>query len=207
VLGAAVLAQSASPRRFVEADAVRLGAVAPYIAGALRRPLLTEQAPASTTGDGPGVALLDLDGTLRSATPAGARWLNELADPNRPRLQRLSTVVASVVGRLNYAGDGDLGVAQARVLVQSAQWLTVHASRLNDADQSIALVVEPASPVALAPLIVSAYGLTGRQSQVTQRLLTGLARKTIASKLCISLHTVNDHVKAGLRQDRGFERR
>ena len=61
---------------------------------------------------------------------------------------------------------------------------------------SVAVVVEPTSPVALAPLIVAAYGLTARESQVTQRLLTGLARKTISSELRISLHTVNDHVKA-----------
>jgi DNA-binding NarL/FixJ family response regulator len=81
-------------------------------------------------------------------------------------------------------------------LAPSGQWLTIHASRLNGADQSIALIVEPTAPVALAPLIIAAYGLTDRESQVTQRLLTGLARKNIASELRISLHTVNDHVKA-----------
>jgi DNA-binding CsgD family transcriptional regulator len=180
---------------FDAVDALRLGAMAPYIARAFRQALLTEQGIAARTEDGPGVAVLDLDGTVRSATPAGARWLDELADLDRARLPRSSTVVASVVGRLNSAG-GDVGVAQARVLAPSGQWLTVHASRLNDADQSIALVVEPTSPVALAPLIVSAYGLTDRESQVTQRLLSGSPRKSIASELGISLHTVNDHVKA-----------
>ena len=181
---------------FDVADAVRLGALAPHIAGALRRALLTRQASSANAGDGPGVALLDPDGTVRSSTPAAARWFAELADFDQPRPQRLPTVVSSVVERLTSPGGGDLGVAQARVLAPSGQWLTVHASRLDDPDRSVAVVVEPTSPVALAPLIVAAYGLTARESEVTRRLLTGLARKTIASELRISLHTVNDHVKA-----------
>ena len=181
---------------FDAADAARLGALAPHIASALRRALLTEQSAGVSTGDGPGVALLDPDGSVRSSTPAGARWFAELADLDEPRTQRLPTVVASVVERLNSAGGGYLGEARARTRAPSGQWLTVTASRLDDANMSVAVVVEPTSPVALAPLIVAAYGLTARESQVTQRLLTGLARKTISSELRISLHTVNDHVKA-----------
>jgi DNA-binding CsgD family transcriptional regulator len=181
---------------FEAPDAARLAALAPYIAGALRRALLTEQVRAEPAGDGPGVALVDADGTVRSSTPAAARWLAELSELDQPRPQRLPTVVASVLERLTSAAGEDLGMARARVLAPSGQWLTVHASRLDDADGSVAIVVEPASPTALAPLIVAAYGLTARESQVTQRLLTGLARKTIASELRISQHTVNDHVKA-----------
>jgi len=49
---------------------------------------------------------------------------------------------------------------------------------------------------ALAPLIVAAYGLTRWERDVAQRLLAGLARKTIAAELRILQHTVNDHVKA-----------
>ncbi|MDP9164987.1 MAG: LuxR C-terminal-related transcriptional regulator [Actinomycetota bacterium] len=181
---------------FDSADAVRLGALAPHIAGALRRALLTQQASSAIAVDGPGAALLGLDGTVLSSTPAAARWLAELADLDQPRPQRLPTVIASVVERLASAGGGALGVARARVLAPSGRWLTVHASRLDDPDGSIAVIVEPTSPVELAPLIVAAYGLTARESEVTRRLLTGLARKAIASELRISLHTVNDHVKA-----------
>lgn len=181
---------------FDAADAARLGALAPHIAGALRRASLTQQASSAVAEDGPGVALLDPDGTVRSSTPAAARWLAELADLDQLPPQRLPTVVASVVERLTSAGGAELGVARARVLAPSGKWLTVHASRLDDPDGSVAVVVEPTSPVALAPLIVAAYGLTSRESEVTRRLLTGLARKTIASELRISLHTVNDHVKA-----------
>ncbi|MCU1599640.1 MAG: putative HTH-type transcriptional regulator [Frankiales bacterium] len=181
---------------FDAADAARLGRMAPHIAGALRRTLVAEQATAEPTGDGPGVALLSPDGSLRSSTPAAARWLAELADLDRARPRNLPTVVESVVERLSSAGGGALGVARARVLAPSGQWLTVHASRLDDDTGSVAVVIEPTRPTELAPLVVAAYGLTARESEVTRRLLSGLARKTIASELRISLHTVNDHVKA-----------
>ena len=74
--------------------------------------------------------------------------------------------------------------------------MTVSASRLDDAAGSIAVVIEPAGPLALAPLIVSGYGLTAREHDVTRLLLTGSARKAIAAELHLSPHTVNDHVKA-----------
>ena len=196
MLGLLCLHRGQARAGFDAADAVRLGALAPHIAGALRRAMLTQQASSAVAGDGPGVALLDPDGTVRSSTPAAGRWLAELADLDYLPAQRLPTVVASVVERLTSTGGSDLGVAQARVLAPSGKWLTVHASRLDDPDGSVAVVVEPTSPAALAPLIVAAYGLTARESEVTRRLLTGLARKTIASELRISLHTVNDHVKA-----------
>jgi DNA-binding CsgD family transcriptional regulator len=43
---------------------------------------------------------------------------------------------------------------------------------------------------------MAGYGLTNREGDVAQRLLTGLPRKVIAAELRISLHTVNDHTKA-----------
>lgn len=181
---------------FDAVDAARLGALAPHVAIALRRSGLIEQATSATNGDGPGVAMLNADGTVRSATPAGARWLAELADLDQPRTNRLPTIVSAVVGQLTSAGGGDPHAASARVHAPSGQWLTVHASRLDDVERSVAVVVEPTSPVALAPLVIAAYGLTAREGEVTRRLLTGLARKTIASELRISMHTVNDHVKA-----------
>lgn len=77
----------------------------------------------------------------------------------------------------------------------SGRWLTVHASNLDDDHGSVAVVVEPATPGAVAPLVIAAYGLTGRESEVAWRLLAGLARKSVAAELAIS-YTVNNHIKA-----------
>jgi DNA-binding CsgD family transcriptional regulator len=177
-------------------DANMLAGIAPAIAGALRRALISGQALKSHESDGPGVAVFNADSTLHSSTPAAVRWLDDLADLDRPERAQLPTVVVSVIERLTSPGQWGLEPASARVRAPSGRWLTVHASRLDDEQGSIAVVIEPTNPATLSPLIIAAFGLTGREGVVAQRLLAGLARKAIASELQISLHTVNDHVKA-----------
>jgi DNA-binding NarL/FixJ family response regulator len=182
---------------FDPSDGPRLAALAPHIAAALRRALLrAETEVASATNDGPAIVLLDAAGAVRSASETAARWLEELADIDDSRSAVLPTVVASVVEQLKEGTRDATPGASARVRVRSGRWLTVHASWLDDEDRPLAVIVEPTNPNALAPLIIAAYGLTPRESEVTRRLLTGLPRKTIASELHLSLHTVGDHVKA-----------
>ncbi|MGH3589407.1 MAG: LuxR C-terminal-related transcriptional regulator [Pseudonocardiaceae bacterium] len=54
---------------------------------------------------------------------------------------------------------------------------------------------------------MAAYGLTSREGDATQRLLTGLPRKAIAAELQISLHTVKRSRQSDAREDRGIQRR
>ncbi|MDP8931911.1 MAG: helix-turn-helix transcriptional regulator [Actinomycetota bacterium] len=70
------------------------------------------------------------------------------------------------------------------------------ASSVEPARTQTSLVIEPATPTDLAPLIVAVYRFTRRESAVLQRLLQGLPAKRIAAELEISLHTVRDHTKA-----------
>jgi DNA-binding CsgD family transcriptional regulator len=182
---------------FERRDAALLAELAPHLALALRRSLLldppTEGQP---MGGGPGVAVLNADLTMRSVTAPAARWLDELADLDQPRSRIMPTVVRAVVERLARTDRDDPQPVRARVRVPSGRWLSVHAARLDDPDGSMAVVLEPITGAELAPLIVAAYRLTPREQAVTKRLLAGLARKTIASELRISQHTVNDHIKA-----------
>ena len=193
--GLLCLHRTSTGRGFTSGDAARIGAAATPIAKALRRALLMERAADDANPAGPGVLLLGHDDVLRSCTPAGARWLAELNDLDRPRTTHLPTVISAVVRRLKAGDPNTHDEASARTLAPSGRWLTVHASRLNDPDDSVAVVVEPTGPLALAPLIVAGFALTAREAEVTRRLLTGLPRKSIASDLAISLHTVNDHIK------------
>ena len=72
---------------------------------------------------------------------------------------------------------------RARVQTRSGQWLVLHASRLTGPAGSgqIAVILEPAAPADVAPLLLQAYGLTDREAQVAQLVLQGLATSEIAA--------------------------
>ena len=59
-----------------------------------------------------------------------------------------------------------------------------------------AVVLEPARPADLSPLVLDLHGLTNRERQITQLLLRGLPTGQIAQTLFISRHTLSDHMKA-----------
>jgi DNA-binding CsgD family transcriptional regulator len=85
-----------------------------------------------------------------------------------------------------------------RVPTRTGPWLSVHASRLSGASnpEQIAVIVEPAEPRALVPMILSAHGLTAREAEVARLILRGDTTGVIAETLHISRHTVQDHLKS-----------
>lgn len=58
------------------------------------------------------------------------------------------------------------------------------------------MIVEPAAPADVAPLLLQAYGLTDREAQIAQLVLQGLATSEIAASLWIAALTVQQHLKA-----------
>ena len=60
----------------------------------------------------------------------------------------------------------------------------------------VAVVVAPAHPADLAPLLADAYGLTPRERRVSELVARGLTTNEIATELCLSAYTVQDHCKA-----------
>ena len=88
-------------------------------------------------------------------------------------------------------------IASARVRTASGTWLLVRGTALgDDADAQTAVLLEPARPHELAPLIADAYALTDRERAVTQLIAEGLPTSAIADRLYISPWTVQDHLKS-----------
>jgi DNA-binding CsgD family transcriptional regulator len=108
-------------------------------------------------------------------------------------------LLGTVFGALaDTAGHGD-GTARSRARTRRGTWLVGHGSCLHDADSSlraIAVVIEPATAAAIAPIIVQAYDLTDREEQITRLIARGASTSDIAGELFLSTHTVHDHVKA-----------
>src|SRR5439155_15310469 len=82
------------------------------------------------------------------------------------------------------------------VLSQAGPWIMLHgASLVSDGRRRIAVIVEPAHPARIAPLLMAAYGLTEREQEVTRLVLQGESTTQIAERLVVSPHTVQEHLK------------
>jgi DNA-binding CsgD family transcriptional regulator len=130
-------------------------------------------------------------------------WLDELAGDlggEIPFGVRLPMVVVSTLMRARaIAAERERRTARTRMRTAPGRWLVCHASCLRDASGALgttALVIEPATAVEIAPIIVEACDLTPRERQITELIARGLATGEISATLHLSPHTVRDYVKA-----------
>jgi DNA-binding CsgD family transcriptional regulator len=94
------------------------------------------------------------------------------------------------------------------VLTRSGRWVVLHGATLvGDGRRRIAVIVEPAHPARIGPLLMSAYGLTEREQDVTRLVLQGESTATIAERLVVSAHTVQQHLKRIFEKTRVHSRR
>jgi DNA-binding CsgD family transcriptional regulator len=185
---------------FTDAEADYLVALAEHLAEGLRASLVYQGLAADVVSAGPGVLVVDDDMNTVASTPAADRWLGEL-DVTGLAEGGLPNAIHSVISKLKGL---EVAVVPAglmprtRVPTRSGQWLVVHASRLSSGSSSghIAVVIEQARPAEMAPLIMQAYGLTGRESQVAQLVARGLTSHEIAGELGITEHTIQEHLKS-----------
>jgi DNA-binding CsgD family transcriptional regulator len=172
--------------------------LAPALAESARRGLLIGEATDPEGPDAPGLLVLSEDWELESSTPGTARWVADLPDGDWDAGELPSSVLA-VAGQALRDADrpGDPGrVAIARVLSRSGTWVVLHGAPLaGDGRRRVAVIVEPAHPARITPLLMSAYGLTAREQEVTRLVLKGESTVRIADALVVSPHTVQQHLK------------
>jgi DNA-binding CsgD family transcriptional regulator len=185
---------------FTPAELTMLERIVPHLAVGLRTALFIEQTRAEPGLDGPGLVILAEDLAIAAVTAPAAEWLTEVSD--WPRSSAPPQAVLAVAARLLALEHTTEHAAElmprARVQTRSGRWLVLHASRLSSPTGSgqIAVIVEPAAPADVAPLLLQAYGLTDREAQVAQLVLQGLATSEIAASLSIAALTVQQHLKA-----------
>ncbi|MDQ1626515.1 MAG: hypothetical protein QOI54_259 [Actinomycetota bacterium] len=170
---------------------------APHLAEGARRALLFGEATDPEGPQAPGLLVLADDWTIQSSSPDVERWLLDLPDADLDA-GRLPAAVLSVAGRaLRPVVNGEPAeVAMARVLTRSGTWVVLHGVALQSGtDSRVAVIVEPAHPARITSLLMSAYGLTEREREVTRLVLQGASTTEIASELVVSAHTVQQHLK------------
>lgn len=192
------LQREVGDREFGPDDVAMLEALAPVVAGSLRR-VTVHRAAQQATATGPGIVQVHPDGTVTPITAAGELWLDRLPPPSGAHTHTALLGVAQLGAAL---ADGSLHPAAARVRARTVDggWLTLHAQPTLDGDGDVAVVLEPSHPAAIAEVMARAHGLTVREREVVLALSRGASTKEMAQELFLSRHTVRDHVKAAMRK-------
>jgi DNA-binding CsgD family transcriptional regulator len=198
VWGAVGLYRAPGERMFDSEEKTFLRAIGPDLATGARTGLLVGEVRDPQWPDSPGLVVLSEDGEVESTTPGVERWLSDLPDGDLDA-GRLPSAVHAVAGRALRTAEShdDPGeVALARVLSRSGTWVVLHGTSLvASGSRRAAVIVEPAHPVRITPLLMSAYRLTEREQEVTRLVLRGHSTAEIAERLSVSPHTVQEHLK------------
>ncbi len=187
-------------RLFDESETAFLVASSTHLAEGARRGLLIGAATDPEGPEAPGLVVLGPDWEVESLTPGVERLLAELpGGGSDPAAGALPASVLAVAGRARRTADARAAtgeVAVARVLANDGRWMILHgAPLLSGGSRRVAVIIEPAHPARIAALLMSAYGLTEREQDVTRLVLRGYSTGEIAEALFVSPHTVQQHLK------------
>lgn len=180
-------------RPFTAEEEALLVAVAPLLTTALRR-------LAATTFDGPTdsaavpvVLVLSERLQVRAQTPETDGLLRRLlpAPPDVPPVPAVAYNVAAQLLAREAGVDGN--DASARLAAGGGRWIVARATRLGD---DVAVVLSPASGTERLDVFVRASGLSERERQLVRHLADGCDTRTVAARMVLSEHTVQDHLKA-----------
>jgi len=194
-----IAAFRSGPRPFRDREAATLGRELHQIAAQLSRAMVAGPTP-SPPGNAASLWLGD-NGELLFATATGRDWLDRLQTPQMPH--RAQAVLAALTARVTASAarsspDPPLPVT-VRIRSGEGQWVALHGERVRGPTgmaQGVSMVIGPAGPATVLPLLAAAYGLTRREREVISAVLSGLSTRQISTRLQITPYTVQDHLKA-----------
>ena len=199
--GAAAFLRYSDQPWFTEAEVNALSALSASIATGLRRAIATRATSGEPSEDwGPGVVVFDENGHHESTSMAAERWISELIEDPPPAHPSESKIVQSVAARARAIPSGTDPLelaARARVRTRGGAWLLLYGTRLSGGPGGrTAVIIHPATPHDVAPVVALSYGLTDREARVAMQCIQGRATKEIARALSMSPYTVQDHLKS-----------
>ncbi len=182
--------------RFDAEESELLGLLGQPVTAALRESrAATFVLPGRVTqrASGRSVLLLGPDLSLRQQTAeaeAGLRALLPTEESRRPVPAAAYNVAAQL---LSVEAGIDAHRPLARAAVSPGEWISVHAARLGE---DIAVTIGPVEQRERWNLFCRTHGLSDRETEVVTYLAEGDDTRTLAARLCLSEHTVQDHLKS-----------
>jgi DNA-binding CsgD family transcriptional regulator len=169
--------------------------IAPHLAEGLRTGLLRQACDLEDAAVGPGLIILGASGEVAGMNDAAGRWLEDLG--GRADGSDLPIEIPVLATRLRHLDASAPAMPRLRVRARTGRWATLHASWMSShGDKAIAVILEEAAPADVAPVIMSAYGLTGREQTICALVCQGLLTRQIADRLYLTTDTVQDHLKS-----------
>jgi DNA-binding CsgD family transcriptional regulator len=191
--GCLALYREVGQPEFSESEIDFLRGVSRHLAEGAQRALLFAEAREPDDPHPPGLVIFDEHWAIESMTPPTAAWFDEFLDGDL-RQGKAPTALSAVAGRARRGGLAGSETAFSRVRTRSGGWVVLHGAHLPPGDR-VAVIIEPAHPSRVAPLLMAAYQLTPREQDLTRLVLQGASTAAIAAALCVSSATVQQHLK------------
>ncbi len=197
VWGVLYLLREAGGRPFDSGDARRIAEVGPSLITALRGYVTAGPVAPSVHAPPPSVLIVAADGRIGAMTPQARPWLEAMtARQNVPGWLTESSFAALAAAARNPRGPYPRLCVPS---VGSGWWTAIEAQPLGD-DGDVAVMIQRATGTLLLPSFCDWYAITARERQIVHHLQDGSAPKQIARLLDLSVHTVNEHLRAIFRK-------
>ena len=189
--GGLILVRHAGRPDFSAKETDLLARLSRPLAEGLRTAILASAARRAAGPDAPGLIVVDDHGEVYALSETALPWLEELgATRHGPPPAVLATAAAARRAAPHQAP------VRSRVRTNAGRWAVLHGSRVAQAPNHATVIIEPAAPVDIAPLLLGAYGLTAREREVAELVMRGRSTHDVATDLVITPYTVQDHLKA-----------
>ncbi|WP_218004803.1 helix-turn-helix transcriptional regulator [Actinomadura macra] len=201
VWGLLCLTRAAGARPFDMDDRYRIAEAGPPLIAAVRRYMTAGPVVPSARQSAPGMLVITPDGKIKSRTPQAGRWLDPMIAQHAIPDWLVEVSVAALAFEAREHGR-DPRARYPRMCIPSmgnGGWTSIEAQPLGD-DGHVAIVIQRATGALLLPTFCDWYQITARERQIIHYLHDGSATKQIARHLDLSVHTVNDHLKAIFRK-------
>jgi DNA-binding CsgD family transcriptional regulator len=189
--GGLIVARDTGRPDFSSEETSFLSRLSRPLARGMRSSILTAAAHRERGPDAPGLIVLDPHGEVDAVSESAIAWLQELDEG----VDELPSSVLSTAEAARRAGPGETPI-RSRVRTAAGRWVVLHGSRIADATDRVTVIIAPATPMDVVALLLGAYGLTARESEVADLVMRGQSNAQVSAALSITPYTVQDHLKA-----------
>ncbi|HVX39793.1 MAG TPA: helix-turn-helix transcriptional regulator [Gemmatimonadaceae bacterium] len=180
--------------------------IVPHLVRGMRCATLVDRglsAHDAAAANSPGILVLDARNRPTVRTPVAERWLADLCDEGFRPADQLPLSVLGLVARVRNAPVDVVAEMSVRVRGRSGRWYVMIASIAMpdvNGDAATVVVVRPAGPREMAPILTTLYALSAREREVIAAVARGETTKEIAASLGLSPHTVAEHIERACRK-------